>query len=122
MSTFPAIAPQTRTYTPGATATTPVAVSTGDEITVRHSNAAIGNILRCTFRGLTTTQHAQIINHYNIHGQFQAFDLSTEVLAGSGLTFPTGYQWVYATSPQTTYVPGLVDVTVELQLLPPYAL
>lgn len=122
MSTFPALSPQARTYIPGATAITPIAVSTGDEITVRHSNASVGNILRFTFRGLTSTQHSQIINHYNIHGQFQAFDLPTELLAGSDLIFPTGYLWIYATSPQTSYTPGLVDVTVELQLLPPYAL
>jgi len=122
MTTFPSLSPQTRTYIPGANPVTPIGVLTGDEFAVRHTNASVGHVLRLGFRGLTPAQHASIIGHYNIHGRFQPFDIPALLLTNSNLTFPANYQWIYASSPQTIYTPGVVDVSVELQLLPPYTI
>lgn len=122
MATFPALQPQTRTYTPGASPSSAAVVLTGDETSVRHTNSAIGYILRLTFRGLTAAQHYQIVGHYSAHNRFTSFDLPSTVLLGSGLTFPTTYEWIYVSSPQTTYAPGSIEVTVELELVPPYTI
>jgi len=122
MATFPSLSPQTRTYILGANPATPIGVLTGDEFAVRHANVSVGHVLRLGFRGLTTAQHAAIIGHYNIHGRFQSFTIPATLLTGSNLTFPANYEWIYANSPQTSYSPGLIDVAVELQLLPPYSI
>lgn len=122
MATFPALQPQTRTYTPGVSASTSIVVLTGDETNVRHVNSAFGHSLRFTFRGLTAAQQTSIANHYLTHGRFTAFDLPASVLAGSGLTFPANYAWIYASSPEVSYAPGLIETIVVLQLVPPYTL
>jgi hypothetical protein len=120
MATFPALNPNTRTYTPGAAPNTPIAVMTGDETGVRHTNGATGHVLRLSFNGLTPAQHFEITSHYSLHARFQSFDIPAATLQGSDLTFPSGYEWIYAASPQTEYLPGVVTVSVELQLVPPY--
>lgn len=122
MTVFPSIEPQSRTYVPGSTPTTPIGVLTGDEFAVRHTNASVGHILRLGYRGLTSAEHAELVNHYNFHGRFQPFDLPATVLTGSNLTFPANYQWIYAASPQTSYSPGVIDTTIELELVPPYTI
>lgn len=122
MATFPALQPQTRTYIPGSSPNSPIMVLTGDETSVRHTNSSFGHTLRFTFRGLTAAQQTSIVNHYLTHGRFTPFDLPTSVLTGSGLTFPATYAWIYASSPQTSYSPGLIETSVELELVPPYTL
>jgi hypothetical protein len=120
MAIFPSLAPQIRSYTPGSTPNTPIPVLTGDEVSVRHTNGATGNILRLSFTGLTTAQHFAITSHYSLHARFQPFDLDAVTLQGSDLTFPFGYQWIYVASPRTQYAPGVVTVSVDLELIPPY--
>jgi len=122
MATFPALGPNTRSYTPGSYANSHIPTLNGDEMSVRHTNAAINYSLRLGYRGLTIEQHAQIISHYTLHGRYEPFDLPAVVLQSSDLTFPSGYLWIYASSPQTQYSPGLIDVTVELELVPPYSI
>lgn len=95
---------------------------TGDEASIRHTNASTGHTLRLTFRGLTSAQHYQIVSHYAMHGRFTPFDLPSVVLLGSGLTFPANYAWIYTGSPQTQYSPGSIETSVELELVPPYAI
>lgn len=122
MADFPSLAPQSRAYVPGSTPNTPIQVLTGEESSIRHTNAATGNILRLTFRGLTTDEHYELIGHYTLHGRFTPFDLPAIVLLGSGLTFPANYAWIYVSSPQTNYSPGLIETSVELELVPPYTI
>jgi hypothetical protein len=122
MATFPALKPQARSYTPGQHPASNLAVLTGEETSVRHTNASTNYFLRLTFVGLTSQEHFAINSHYIIHGRFQPFDLSNEVLEGAGFSFPSGYEWIYADRPQTTYEPGVITVSVELQLVPPYNL
>lgn len=122
MATFPALGPVTRSYTPGEYANSHISVLDGDELSVRHTNAATGYTLRLGFRGLTPAEHYTIVSHYSLHGRFAPFDLPAITLQDSGLTFPSGYEWIYASSPQTNYSPGLIEVTVELELVPPYTI
>jgi hypothetical protein len=119
MATFPALAPQTRTYTPGQTAATPIGTLNGDELSVRHSNGSVGHTLRLGYVGLTQAQYYQIVSHYNYHGRFIPFDISTAALAGSELTFPANHVWIYARSPEANVQPGVISVTVTLELIPP---
>jgi len=122
MATFPALNPNARTYIPGQAPATPIPTLDGDELSVRHTNTATGHILRLTYTGLTTAQHFELTSHYMLHGRYQTFDLPAIVLLGSNLSFPSGYLWLYVDSPQTTYEPGLITTTVELELLPPYSI
>lgn len=122
MADFPSLAPQSRTYTPGAVPGSISQVLTGDETSIRHTNASTGHTLRLGYRGLTKEQHYEILSHYTMHGRFTPFDLPAIVLLGSGLTFPAGYGWIYVSSPQTSYSPGLIETNVELELVPPYAI
>ena len=122
MATFPALTPSSRTYIPGQVAATPIATIDGDEISVRHSNASNGHVLRLGFQLLSRADHYLLISHYSIHGRFVPFDLPSETLAASGLTFPANYLWIYAASPETEEICNQINATVELQLIPPYTI
>lgn len=120
MATFPALTPSTRSYTPGAYAHTVIQTLDGDMRSVRHSNGSIGNRLRMTFIDLTRAQHFNLVGHFVLHGTFATFDLPSETTIASGLTFPANYLWRYVASPDIEETCGRVDVTVDLELLPPY--
>jgi hypothetical protein len=122
MANFPALNPQSRTYTPGAAPSTPLGALDGDELMVRHANVVNGYTLRLGFTGLTQAQHFEITSHYMLHGRFEPFDLDAITLLGSGLTFPSGYSWIYVKAPDTTYTPDVISVSVELELVAPYTL
>lgn len=122
MATFPALTPSTRTYTPGQIAATPIPSLNGDELSVRHSNASTGHILRLGFNLLTRAQHYELVSHYSLHGRFVPFDLDSSTLTAAGLTFPSGYLWIYASSPETEEICDEVNATVELELIPPYTI
>ena len=122
MADFPSLNPTSRTFTPGSRPNTPVTSLTGDELVVGHSNATTGYILRLGFTGLTSSQHFELTSHYMLHGQFQSFPVPNSITLGSGLTFPSGYEWFYTSPPETNYSPGIISVTVELELVPPYTI
>jgi|TARA_R100000081_G_C4776853_1_gene149112 hypothetical protein len=122
MATFPALNPTSRTYIPGQPMNTSLLTMEGDETAVRHSNAALGHILRLGFTGLTADQHFLIVSHYGTHGRFESFDIPSSITEGANITFPSGYVFIYAGSPQTEYVPSVFTVQVELELIPSYTL
>jgi len=122
MATFPALTPSSRTYIPGQVAATAIGSLNGDELSVRHSNASTGHILRFGFTLLTRAQHYEIVSHYSLHGRFVPFDLDATTLAAAGLTFPANYLWIYAGSPETDETCEEINVTVELELIPPYTI
>jgi hypothetical protein len=122
MATFPALVPNSRSYTPGAHASTPLMVLSGNETSVRHSNGSVGNILRLGFRAITRSDLNSLIGHYALHGRFLPFDLSADTLIVSEIEIPVGYQWIYTRSPDIEEVPDAANVTVELELIPPYML
>jgi hypothetical protein len=120
MSDFPSYNPQSRSYTPGSYAAIQAQTLNGDEVSVRRTNAAVNHTLRMTFISSTAEQQDEIFKHYGVNNRFQPFDLPSIVLQGSGLSFPSGYQWIYAGPPEVSYEPGSITVSVELQLIPPY--
>lgn len=122
MADFPALTPQARTYTPGAFAALSTDTMSGNHVTVRRNNAAVDHRLTLTFVSGTVDDHNDIYNHYITQNRFQPFDLPASVLSGSDLTFAAGYQFIYAAPPEVTYDPGVITVSVELQLIPPYDL
>jgi|TARA_Y100000310_G_C20307833_1_gene634793 hypothetical protein len=122
MADFPALTPQARTYTPGAFAARSVDTVSGKHITVRRNNASVNQRLTLTFVSDAVDDHNSIYLHYVTQNRFEPFDLPTSVLSGSDLAFATNYQFIYAGPPEVTYDPGVVTVSVELQLIPPYTL
>jgi hypothetical protein len=130
MATFPALVPASRTFT---AATYPGAVQlaySGRESRVRTSNAQTGARFRLAFSALTEDEMLSIRDHYYGQlGRFRPFQLSTELLSGmanpSAVT-PTGYQWIYVSSPKITDLPtGTAearscrhDVELELEMVP----
>lgn len=120
MADFPSLTPQSRIYTPGVFAALATDTLSGSHVTVRRNNAAFDHRLSLTFVSGTVTDQNTVFEHYAIHNRFQPFDLPASVLAGSDLTFPTNYQWIYAGPPEVSYDPGVVTVSVDLQLVAPY--
>ncbi len=122
MATFPSLIPNSRSYTLGSHASTPLMVLSGNETSVRHSNGSLGNILRLGFRALSRSDLTSVIGHYALHGRFLPFDLSTETLTASEIEVPTNYQWIYTGSPEIEEIPDAANITVELELISPYTL
>ena len=122
MANFPSYVPETRTYTPGQYPASQVKTLFGNEVSVRRTNTSINSFLRLTFTSSSIDQQNEIFLHYGVHNRFQAFDLPSDLLLGAGLTFPTNYQWIYSGPPEVSYAPGVVTVSVELELVAPYSL
>ena len=122
MATFPALEPATRTYTPGTTASTQFAVLNGENSSVRHSNAAVGHVLRLSFDRLTSDERFNLIAHYATHGIFETFDLPDSILTATNLTFPANYLFRYQEPPQVEQSNSETTATVTLELLPPYVI
>ena len=120
MADFPSLTPQARTYTPGAFAALNSNTLSGDYVCVRRNNAAYNHLLTLTFVSDTVDDQNSIYSHYTIQNRFAPFDLPASVLAGSELVFPSDYRFIYARPPQVTYDPGVIVVSVELQLVAPY--
>jgi hypothetical protein len=122
MATFPALNPSTRTYVPAVQPSTSINTLNGSEMSVRNGNSSNMYILRLSFKLLTRSNHTELLSHYATHGRFQPFDLDSVTLTASGLTFPTNYRWVYASSPETEESCGQISATVELELIPSYTI
>lgn len=120
MADFPSLTPQSRTYTPGAFAARSTNTLSGDYVTVRRNNAAVNHSLSFTFVSDTVDVQNDIYTHYATQNRFAPFDLPTSVLSGANLTFPSGYKFIYAGPPSVTYDPGVITVSVQLQVIPPY--
>lgn len=120
MADFPTLTPQTRIYTQGSFAILDANTLSGEKVTVRKSNAATDYRLSLTFVSGSVDNQNSIFNHYASQNRFQPFDLPSEVLQNGGLTFPSGYQWIYLNPPQVTYEPSRITVNVELELVAPY--
>jgi len=120
MTDFPSLTPQTRTYTPGSFAVRRSKVMSGDEAAVRKNNAVVGHSLSLTFVSSTITVQNSIFSHYAIQNRFLPFDLPSTITDGGGFSFPANYQWIYAAPPEVTFAPSNIQVTVQLELVPPY--
>jgi hypothetical protein len=130
MTTFPALIPSTRTYSPGEYPITPHPLLSGSEIRVRHSNTVLGVRLRLTFQAVSSADAVAVRNHYHgRQGGFLPFAIPEELLSGvtTPVDFtPAGHQWVYASRPSVVDVPiagdtptNRHDLVVELVTVPP---
>ena len=119
MADFPSLTPQARTYTPGAFAALNSNTLSGDYVCVRRNNAAYNHLLTLTFVSDTVDDQNSIYSHYTIQNRFAPFDLPASVLAGSELVFLLTTD-LSMQPPQVTYDPGVIVVSVELQLVAPY--
>ena len=125
MTTFPALTPSSRIFTPGRYPHSEIDTLSGLQARVRTSNVLLDQRLRLTFLGLTESQMLSIRSHYaSQQGRFLSFAIPSSLL--SGMTTPanftpTGYSWVYASAPQVEDIPCAqrYNVSVELDTVPP---
>jgi hypothetical protein len=119
MADFPSITPSGRTFTPGRIANTQFVALSGDQKSVRQGNTSVAHALSLSFDRLTTTQFKEIAGHYELHGEFEQFELPSVITQGATISIPSGYLWKYANSPQFEFAAGTITGSVELNLLPP---
>lgn len=123
MADFPAtLTPSTRTFIPGTYASSALPSLDGNETNVRHSNASVGHTLRLKFINITRANFDLLTNHYVLHATYETFGIGSNLIEGSGLTFPSGYSWRYKNRPVVTETLAEIEVDVELELLPPYSI
>ena len=122
MANFPALAPSVRSYIPGTHPSTQIGVLTGDEVSVRHSNGSTRTIVRLGFNTISRANHYAIVSHYSLHARFIPFSLTATTLVAANLTVPTNYQWIYVGPPEVEETCEIINVTVELELIPPYTI
>lgn len=124
MTTFPALVPSSRTFTPGEYPHTPFAGWSGRQARVRHSNVMLASTLSVSFIGLPAADAQDIVEHFNdVLGTFTPFDLPTELWSGvadaTDYTL-TGYLWRYAEPPSIEDLPcGGHNVELVLESVPP---
>ena len=121
-SNFPSLTPSSRIYTPGSVSSSNLGHVSGAQTGVRHSSVSYGHRLRMRFQSVTRAQQQSLVSHYAFHGSFEPFDLATETLVATNLAFPTGYKWRYSESPTIEEVNGQINMSVTLELLPPYTI
>ena len=125
MTTFPALIPSSRTFTPGEYPATAFAGYSGAQNRVRHGNVFLSAQLRLTFLGLAQAQMLDIWNHYNSRrGEFRSFDLPAEVASYGSITdyVPGNYLWRYAGPGSVEDLPcGGHNVSLTLETVPPVA-
>jgi hypothetical protein len=123
VTTFPALTPSGRTFTPGEYPHTPFDAYSGWQNRVRHSNVMLSSSLRLSFVALTESDMLSILTHYQgQYGTFESFDLSANVW--SGVTASdyqlTGYLWRYVEPPTVEDVYcDRYNVELALETVPP---
>ena len=98
MTTFPALIPSSRTFTPGEYPLTPFSGYSGVQGRVRHSDVFLSAQLRLSFLAISEAEMLSIWDHYTARrGGYEPFDLPDEITEGTSLAdyVPTGYRWRY---------------------------
>jgi len=119
MSTFPALIPTRRSFTPGEYPHTPFRSLNGFEGRVRHSNVMVASTLNLTFVGLAEADLLDILLHYqDSQGIYFSFALPEDILSGLNAADFTlsGFSWRYASPPVVQDLPCdryTVDVEFE---------
>jgi len=103
MPTFPAIAPSSRSFTPGEYPHAAFTALSGEQSRVRHSDAVVGGSIDLTFTRLTEEERSLIEQHYlGQQGEFLSFSLPPETFSGfNPYDFLEGAGlWRYAEPPE----------------------
>jgi hypothetical protein len=123
MTTFPALIPSSRTFTPGEYPATAFSAFSGVQNRVRHSNVLIAAQLQLSFIGLPEADMLAIWQHYaNRQGAFKSFALPAEIVSNSSITdyVPDIYLWRYTGPGVVEDLPcGGHNVTLTLETVPP---
>lgn len=122
MTTFPAIEPASRVFTPGVYPVADATALAGQSCTMLNGAAMLASSLRLTFQAVTHADRVAIETHYHSQqGVWQPFPLPAETLSGFDLAEFSleGYLWTYSKPPDITDQCGLDhDITVELETVP----
>ena len=118
MPTFPAIAPASRTFTPGDYPHSPFVALSGEQSRVRHSDAVLGASLELEFVRLTEAERLSIETHYlGQYGEMDPFPLPAQTFSGfnpNDFNQGAGF-WRYAEPPEIEDFCGPThDVRVRL--------
>ena len=122
MTTFPAIAPASRSFTPGDYPIIASVSLSGSQSIERQTTAMVGSTLRLSWPYLSQSDRVSIETHYaDQQGGFYPFELPDEILSGftaSDYTI-TGYRWNYAAPPEIEHHCGpYYSISVELISVP----
>lgn len=120
MATFPALEPNSRTYSLGQFPVTVQAGWHGGAVRFRHGSTAAGHSLGLGYEKLTAANASLIRAHYRGQlGGYVPFSLSSAVWTGHSSTtnlVPSSTLWRYAGPPEEThYSGGLVDINLTLE-------
>ena len=123
MSTFPALVPSTRTFTPGDVPSAIQSSLSGVLTGFRRGNRRIKQTLSLSFVRLQESDVTLIRNHYdNRDGSFNIFFLSSEVWSGYAtppIPLLSDYAWRYVAPPVIADGScGYWDVEIELETVP----
>ena len=122
MPTFPAIAPASRSFTPGDYPHSPFVALSGEQSRVRHSDAVLGASLELEFIRLTEAERLSIETHYlGQYGEMEPFPLPAQTFSGfnpNDFNQGAGF-WRYAEPPEIEDFCGPThDVRVRLVSAP----
>jgi hypothetical protein len=118
MTTFPALTPSGRRFTPGTFPHTTITSMSGRTARVRHGNVRVNQTVALEFIALTEAQMLQILTHYrDREGRFKSFDLPDELWSGAATPSwftPAGYRWLYRNPPQAEEIPTGTQASPEV--------
>jgi hypothetical protein len=123
MTTYPAIIPSSRNFTPGQYPHTPFQALSGKQGQVRHSSVMISSTVQLRYSVLDEPEMIEILDHYNaVKGGLIPFALPTIVWSGNenvnDFTLP-GDAWRYASPPEVEEIfCGGYVVQVALESVP----
>jgi hypothetical protein len=123
LTTYPAIIPSSRNFTPGQYPHTPFQALSGKQGQVRHSSVMISSTVQLRYSVLDEPEMIEILDHYNaVKGGLIPFALPAIVWSGNEnaneFTLP-GDAWRYASPPEVEEVfCGDYVVQVELESVP----
>jgi hypothetical protein len=125
MTTFPALTPSSRVFTPGEYPATAFNGYSGAQNRVRHSNVFLASQLRLTFKAASEADMLTIWRHYaGTQGNYESFELSPEALSDVSSTdyVPGVYRWIYAGPGVVEDLPcGGHNISLTLETVPPVA-
>lgn len=119
MTTFPAIKPTSRVWSPGARAQSIYQSLDGVEIRFVHGDLVTGQNLSLTFANVTDAVGQSITDHYSANGTtYGTFDLPGDVFAGMSnysYTNESSNAWRYAAPPDVSFPrPGYQTISIRL--------
>ena len=119
MSTFPAIRPVSRSFTPGSVPVSTFTAISGKETRVILGDTPMGHELSLGFDNITEDVAQQFLDHFRGQiGTALSFTLPPEVYAGWSqylVEVPADQKWRYAGAPSVeTVAPSIMSVGVSL--------